>query len=152
MKFILVGFLCSFVYSTKKPIVKNLLLDQIHFENNNENKLIISIRGPQDGRSSSPPSERQEDGKDINFRKFPRRPRISTSCGGLISIRIREIRCIKLKQNSDADFLDMLNWACHYQKFQLTSDTKFLKLPFQSYAKQKLRIMKKQKFKPRTNN
>ena len=24
--------------------MKNLLLDQIHFENNNENKLIISIR------------------------------------------------------------------------------------------------------------
>ena len=29
--------------------MKNLLLDQIRFENNNENKLIISIRGPQDG-------------------------------------------------------------------------------------------------------
>ena len=44
----------------------NLLLDQIRFENNNENKLIISIRGPQDGTVLVPAVQ-----EDIRGRGLP---------------------------------------------------------------------------------
>ena len=53
------------MYWTKKAFVKNLLLDQIRFENNNENKLIISIRGPQDGTALVPAV--QEESEDEDF-------------------------------------------------------------------------------------
>ena len=46
----------------KKPIVKNLLLDQIHFENNNENKLIISIRIRSLGTEADVGRRRMRDG------------------------------------------------------------------------------------------